>query len=94
MNKVTHFLADLAVNPQKQAAFMSNPSLNLTASELSEATQAHLQTMEYVRITEAVIDELMADELTAVLGTCTAADPGPDPMPDPDPPPMPPPFAN
>ena len=79
MNKLIHFLTDLAANPEKQQTFLVQPEMMMAAAGLSETEQLIIQSRDRYKITAAC-----ADDLTPIA--CTFGDPGPDPSPDPDPP--------
>jgi hypothetical protein len=79
MNKLIHFLTDLAANPKKQQAFLEHPERMMAAAGLSEVEQIIIQSGDKAKITAAC-----ADEFTPLA--YTFGDPGPDPSPDPDPP--------
>ena len=64
---------------------MNNPLFSLLTLEISESAQTDLQTLDYVRISEAVIDSMTYPKLTAVMGGHSFSDPGEDPYPDPPP---------
>lgn len=80
MNNLLHFLTDLAINPQKQIAFATDPETLMQIAGLAEADQEVLKSGERDKIGAAFVNEL-----TRLSRICL--DPGPDPLPDPDPPP-------
>ena len=74
MQKLLHFLTDLAQNPAQQEAYAHNPIATLEAAELPASLHNDLHE-----------NSLPLEELTDVNGVCMAGDPGDDPLPDPDP---------
>lgn len=78
MSNLFHFLTDLAVNPQKQVAFATDPEALIEMAGLSEADKAVLKSRDRHKID-------MAFTNVHPLLSRTCIDPGPDPWPDPDP---------
>lgn len=89
MSKLLHLLADLALNPQQQALYNVSPEAMLAIAGVVDPGNSALRWGNREAWTTALVDELATDELVAVMGSCTASDPGPDPTPDPDPLPEP-----
>lgn len=84
MNNLLHFLTDLAINPQKQEAFIKAPNVVMDAARLSASDKTALKSRDKTRIAAP-----FADEFPQISYAVT--EPNPDPLPDPDPFPDPPP---
>ncbi|HEY9834741.1 MAG TPA: hypothetical protein V6D26_29585 [Stenomitos sp.] len=84
MSNLLHFLTELAINPQKQEAFIKAPDLVMDAVRLSEADKTALKSRDRTRIAAPFADEF--PEMSYAV-----TEPNPDPLPDPDPFPDPPP---
>lgn len=84
MSNLLDLLTDLALDTQKQSAFINNPCSLMDGVGLSEAEKTAMMSGE-----SAKIAALFAGK--GVPLAITFVDPGPDPLPDPDPfPPSPP----
>ena len=78
MSQLFHLLKDLAIDPNKQRVFASNPNALIDGVNLSQAEGTAIMSKEGTEIAAIFAGEL---ERLAM----TTADPGPDPLPDPDP---------
>ena len=76
-------LNGFSVKPKK--ALLTNPIKMAKAAGLPEVGQASLTCGDRKAVIAHFENELRAQDLTAVVGTCCVFDPGPDPDPDPDP---------
>ncbi len=84
MSKLLDLLTDLALDLNKQSAFLNNPSSLMDEVGLSETEQTAIMSGENAKIATLFAEERVPLALTVI-------DPGPDPLPDPDPfPPSPP----
>ena len=79
MSDLTHFLADLAVNPSMQGAFVKTPEALMDAAGLSQTQKTALASRDRATIAALFVDEFSQAGYIFM-------DPGPDPLPDPDPP--------
>lgn len=79
MNNLFHFLTNLAVNPQQQIAFATQPNAMMIAAKLSPAERNIVESKMSKKITD-----IFTTPHTLLASVCV--DPGPDPLPDPDPP--------
>lgn len=87
MSNLVSFLTDLAVDTKKQKMFAHNPQAFLEVTGLSKNEQLVIKQGSSASLIAALADDLLIDDLAAVMGSCYILDPGPDPSPDPDPPP-------
>ena len=78
MSQLFHLLTDLAIDPNKQRVFASNPNALMDRVNLSEAERTAMMSGESAKIAALFTKELAQPAISI-------GDPGPDPLPDPDP---------
>lgn len=89
MSKLLQFFTEVALNPMQQTALEKRYMVMGTTTGVSTLDNHGQQLDHRAAWTAVFADELATHELTAVMGSCLASDPGPDPTPDPDPLPEP-----
>ncbi|NEP59881.1 MAG: hypothetical protein F6K31_23235 [Symploca sp. SIO2G7] len=86
MSNLLHFLTELALEPQKQEAFIKFPEVVMDAAGLSKAYKTALKSGDKTQIYAPFTGEYPQISYWT-------SEPNPDPLPDPDPIPPPPPPA-
>ncbi len=85
MSKLVNFLTQLAIDPQQQILFESDPNAIIEKAGLTEVEKQAVLKGVREDISDLVAGDLPLTHRHAVAGNCFMADPGPDPDTDPDP---------